>query len=76
MSDVYMPRQRDIYITMYDARPGSVKAFFIVEQRNIFTWLYVPLTEHTKTHLTYFREKQKCEERTTRYGSRRRCLNP
>ena len=21
-------------------------------------WLYVPLTEHIKTHLTYFREKQ------------------
>ena len=44
-------------MTMYDARPASVKAFFIVEKRNIYTWLYVPLTEHIKTHLTYFREK-------------------
>ena len=45
------------YITMYDARPESVKAFFILEQRNIHTWLYVPLTENIKTHQTYFREK-------------------
>ena len=44
-------------MTMYDARPASVKAFFIVEKRNIYTWLYVPLTEHIKTHLTYFRGK-------------------
>ena len=43
---------------MYDARPASVKAFFILEQRNIYTWLCVPLTEHIKTHLTYFRENQ------------------
>ena len=43
---------------MYDARPASVKAFFILEQRNIYTWLCVPLTEHIKTHLTYFRKNQ------------------
>ena len=52
---------------MSDARPASVKAFFILEQRNIYTWLCVPLTEHIKTHLTYFREKSKREERTTKY---------
>ena len=29
-----------------DARLASLKAFFILEQRNINTWLYVPLTGH------------------------------
>ena len=29
-----------------DARLASLKAFFILEQRNIYTWLYVPVTGH------------------------------
>ena len=29
-----------------DGRQESLKAFFIHEQRNIYTWLYVPVTGH------------------------------
>ena len=29
-----------------DARLASLKAFFILEQRNIYTWLYVPVSGH------------------------------
>ena len=33
-------------ITMYDGRLASLKVFFILEQRNIYMWLYVPRTGH------------------------------
>ena len=29
-----------------DDRLASLKAFFILEQSNVYTWLYVPVTEH------------------------------
>ena len=29
-----------------DARLASLKAFFILEQKNSYTWLYVPVTGH------------------------------
>ena len=31
MSDGYMSRQRDMHVTMYDARLASLKAFFVLE---------------------------------------------
>ena len=45
-----------------DARLASLKAFFILKQRNIYTWLYVPVTGHiTIRHILRKNENMRSE---------------
>ena len=58
-----------------DDRLASLKAFFMLEQRNIYTWLYVPVTGHiTIWHI--LRKNKSMEERTRKYWARIPCFNP
>ena len=61
---------------MYDARLASLKAFFILELAKKYLYVVTCTSDGTYNHLTYFREKLKYEERTTRYRALIRCFNP